>query len=344
MKPKIYIRNFNGIMDGLIKSDEFEKVNDPRDADCIVLWQDVRGEFAELAKINKEHLHIPLVVVQHGAGGSRDYGQPVNFPFLSDKFCCWGPADYERLTKMGFKTNAVITGCTLINQMKPLVRHEGKNIIFCPVVAEHEEPANLTTFFELKRTELSYSQNKIIRHKKELQKAWKPAVLNPENTLGENTIPYLDMNGDFRVVVKLTPMHDKSLYLGSVCETNVHSPSHIEECVRLLSHADVVVSMVESTFQLLAMAMGLPVVICNEYKFEKYGGKDYTNGWDHIKTDAVTYCDLKDLRSTVEQELVNPGRLKEERKAVVAREFGDITSNPNAKITEVIKGLVRGKT
>ena len=48
MKPKIYVRNFNGIMDGILKCDEFELVEDPRDSECIVVWQDVRSIFINL--------------------------------------------------------------------------------------------------------------------------------------------------------------------------------------------------------------------------------------------------------------------------------------------------------
>lgn len=343
MKPRIYCRNFNGVMDGIIKSDEFEKVDDPRNCDCIVLWQDVRGEFAELARINKKYLHKPLVVVQHGAGGTRDYEHPENFPFMSDKFCCWGQADYERLVRQGNGDKAVITGSTLINQIKPIEKHEDKNIVFCPIVAEHEEPANLIVFYELKKMELDHSQTNIIKYKEELQKIWKPSILNPENTLGENNIPYYDINRNFRLISKLTPMHDKSLYLGSVCETNVMSPTHIEGCIKLLTNTDVVVGMVESTFQMLAMAMGIPVVICKEWEFKFYAGKDVSN-IDHIKTNAVTYCDIGNLREAVEGELANPERLVKERKEVVLREFGDITSDPNSKIIKVIKDLIDVKT
>jgi len=343
MKPKIYVRNFNGILDGIIDSDELERVDDPRNADCIVLWQDVRGEFAELAKINKKYLHKPLVVVQHGAGGTRDYGHPENFPLLADKFCCWGPADYERLVKFGYGDRAVITGSTLINQIRPLNKHPEKNIVFCPVVTHHEEPSNLIVFYELKKIELDYSQKNIIKHKSELEETWKPSIFNPENELGENTIPYIDINRTFRLIAKLTTLHDKSLYLGSVCETDVNSSAHIEGCIRLLTYTDVVVGMVESTFQMLAMAMGIPVIICKEWEFKNYAGKDYT-GCDHIKTSGVTYCDLKNLREVVEGELENPKKLEKERKETVLREFGDIYSDPDTEVVKVIKELVNSKT
>ena len=341
MKPKIYIRNFNGVLDGVIKSEEFERVDDPRSADALVLWQDVRGEFKELVQINKEHLHKPLVVVQHGAGATRDYEHPENFPFMADKFCCWGQADMDRLIKQGNGDKGVITGCSLINQIKPQEKEDGKNIVFCPIVAEHEEPSNLMVYYELKKMELDYSQKNIVTHRKELEKIWRPSVFDGDETLGEHTIPYMNICNNLRLISKLTPMHDKALYSGSVVQTNVVSPTHIADCVKLLTHTSVVVGMVESTFQMLAMAMGIPVVICKEWEFKMYGGKDYTN-CDHIKTKGATYCDLKDLRKVIEGELADPQRLTKERQEVVLREFGDINSDPDKKIIEVIKGVCNG--
>jgi hypothetical protein len=340
-KIKVYLRNFNGIMDGILKCDEFDRVLDPRDCDAIVVWQDVRGEYAEIAKINKKHLKKPLIVVQHGAGATRDYEHPENFPLLADKFCCWGSHDYDRLIKQGRASQAVLTGCPLTNQLKPKEKHDDKNIVFCPIITTHEEPANLITFYELKKIELDYSQKVMFDNKERLIKEWRAEILNPNDRLSEADIPYYDINKNFRVISKLTPIHDKGLYLGSVVETNVGSPTHIEDCVKLLTNTDVVVGMVESTFQLLAMAMDIPVVICKEWEFKLYAGKDYTH-CDHLKTDAATYADVKELRQVIEQELSNPERLKEERKKVVLRELGDITQDPDKKIIEVIKGELNG--
>jgi hypothetical protein len=340
MKPKIFCKNFNGVMDGILKSGEFEKVLDPRDSDCIVLWQDVRGECAELCRINKQYMKKPVVVVQHGAGGARDYEHPENFPLLADKWCCWGQHDYERLVRQGHGDRAVITGSPIINQIKPKEAHEDKNIIFCPIVTTHEEPANLIVFYELKKIELDYSQKNMMKHKEELIEEWRPSVFNPKN-FDEGFIPYGEINTNFRLVSKLTPIHDMGLYLGSVCKTSVASSTHIEDCVKLLTNTDLVVGMVESTFQMLAMAMDIPVVISKEWEFKIYGGKDYTN-CDHLKTNAATYAETKDLRKVIEQELSHPERLKEERKKTVLRELGDITSDPDKNIIKVIKETING--
>jgi hypothetical protein len=339
MKPKVYIKDFNNVMLGIIKSNEFERVKDPRKADVLVLWNDVRNDMLELCKINKEYLHKPVVVVQHGVGGTRDYEHPENFPLLADKFCCWGQHDYERLVRQGNGAKAVITGSPLINQLKSKEKHDNLNIVFCPIITNHEEPANLITFYELKKIELDYAQKNIQKHKEELITEWNPKIFNPKSE-EEGFIPYYEINNNFRLVSKLTTMHDKGLYMGSISHTSVGSPTHIEDCIKLLSLSDIVVGMVESTFQMLAMAMNIPVIICKEWEFKLYAGKDYTN-CDHIKTDAVVYSDVLGLREAIEGELANPERLTEQRKKVVLRELGDVTQDSDKNIIKVIKDLVR---
>ncbi len=340
MKPKIYIRDFNNVMSGIKKCEDFEFVEDPRDSDCLVLWQDVRSEMLELCKINREYMKKPVVVVQHGTGGTRDYQPPEKFEMYADKFCCWGTHDYDRLVNNGYGDRAVLTGSTLINQLKPLVPHTDKNIIFCPIVNMHEEPANLITFYELKKIELDYSQKKLLKHKEDLRDRWDARILCPDAPEGL-TIPYSDINTNFRLISKLTTMHDKSLYLGSITLTHVQSATHLEDSVKLLTQTDLVVGMVEGTFQMLAMAMGIPVVVCKGWEFKEYAGKDYSSS-EMIFTNGVVRCEVEDLRKTIEQELSNPTRLAEERQKTLLGEFGDINSDPDSKIIETIKGVLNG--
>lgn len=339
MKPKVYVRDFNGVMAGIKKCQDFDFVVDPRDADCLVIWQDVRSEMLELCKVNREYMHKPVVVVQHGVGGTRDYQPPEKFEMYADKFCCWGTHDYERLVNNGYGDKAVLTGSPLINLIKPLEKHDDKNIIFCPIVASHEEPANLITFYELKKMELDYSQKMILKHKEKLRDEWNAEVLNPAKP--RSTLPYYEINKNFRLISKLTPIHDKNLYLGSVTMSCPSSSTHIEDCVRLLTQTDLVIGMVEGTFQMLAMAMGIPVIVCKGWEFKIYGGKDYSNS-EMIFTNGVVRCEVSGLRTAVEQELAHPEHLAEERQKTLLEEFGDVNSDPNGKIIQTIKELING--
>jgi hypothetical protein len=341
MKPKIYLRDYNGILQSLKKrTEDLEFVDDPRDCDAIVTWQDVRGDMLELAKINKEYLHKPFITVQHGRGCTRDYEAPDNFPLMCDKFCCWGQDDYDRLVKLGYKDKAVITGSPLINRIQPKEPHTDRNIIFAPVTTMHEEPDNLITFWELKKIEFEHSQEVLKKYKSQLINDWNPKIINPDSS-EEKTIPYYDINKNWRLISKLTPVHDKSLYLGAVTLTAPSQVTHIEDSVRLLTQTDVVVCLEEGTFQVLVMAMDVPIIVVNGFKLTNYGGVDYTER-EVVKTNGTTWVDLCDVREAIEQELAHPDRLKKERAEVVKREFGDITQNPDDNIIKVIKESLNG--
>jgi len=340
-KIKVYLVDYNGILAGLKKREEFEYVRDPRDADVLLLWQDIRGEMLELCRINREYMHKPLVVVQHGVGASRDYQPPESFELMADKFCCWGDHDWERLVKGGMSGKCVITSSPLLKRLKPKEPHTDRNIVFAPIIAMHEEPANLMTFYELKKIELDFSQQMIRKYKEQLRDCWDARIINPE-CKEEGTIPYFEINKTWRLISKLTNIHDRNLYLGAVTETTQMGTTHIEDCVRLLSQTDILVGMVEGTIQLLAMAMDIPVVICNEWDFKTYGGLDYSKS-ELIVTGASAYTDIKGLRETIERELANPGRLSKEREKVVKRELGDVTQDADDNIVKVVKELINGK-
>ena len=94
---KVYLKDFNGVLQDLVS--EFTVVTDPREADVLVLWQDVRGDMKELCEINAKYMKKPVIVVQHGRGATRDYLPPNNFSMLADKFCCWGEKEKKRLKK-----------------------------------------------------------------------------------------------------------------------------------------------------------------------------------------------------------------------------------------------------
>jgi len=242
MKPKVYLRDSNGILQGVRKkTEELDFVQDPRDADILVLWQDVRGEMLELVRISRAYFKKPVIIVQHGRQATRDYQAPENFKFISDKFCCWGQDDYDRMVELGYGDKTVMTGCPYLNRLKPKEVHVDRNIVFTPVTTMHEEPMNLIAYWELKKIELSHSQDMLRKHYDRLVKDWAPSIFVPDGY--GSTIPYHDIDTNFRLIAKLTPLHDKSLYLGSINFSQPGHATHIDNCVKLLSQTDVVVGL-----------------------------------------------------------------------------------------------------
>lgn len=332
---KIYLRDFNGVLQSLRETDEFTIVDDPRNADTLVLWQDVRGDMLELCKINKQYLHKPVVVVQHGRGATRDYLSPNSFPMHADAFCCWGEAEQERLERAGWGDRAVVTGSPLINKLTMRARHEGKNIVFVPIITQHEEPENVMAYWKLKEVEMSKARKFLEKHKPALKTNWH-AWLVDRNGVSEKTIPYHIINKNWRLIAKVTGIHDKRLYLGDVVKSLQINKTHVEDCVKLLTMTDCVVGIEEGTFQLLAMAMDIPCVMVEGFQYSLYGGIDYSSV-EWIKTDAVDYANLDSLEEKIDYALSHPDHLRAKRAKVVAREFGSFACDPITNICNVIK-------
>ena len=339
---KLYISDFNGVLTDIRQHyEELDQViYDPREADIWVLWQDVRREMAELCQINAEYMRKPVVVIQHGRGATRDYLPPNNFKMYATKFCCWGEKERERLIKAGYGDRAVITGSPLIKKIKPRQEHEGKNIVFCPVITQHEEPENIITYWELKKIEYSRAQELLRSNLDKLKSGWDAWNVNP-NAVTDGSIPYYNINRNWRVIAKITGIHDKALYHGDVLDTLQNNKEHIRDSIKLLQHTDCVVGMEEGTFQLLAMAMGIPVVMVEGFKYTNYGGIDYSQ-IEMIHTDAVRWTDLSNLEKVIDEELKSPDVLKVQREKVLKEEFGDLNSDPIQNIINVIEEIKNG--
>jgi len=335
---KVYLKDYNNVLTPL--KDKFDLVDDPRDADCLLLWQDVRGDMLDLCKINKEYLHKPLVVVQHGRAATNDYLKPNAFPLYADKICCWGNKDYERIERAGYKDRAVVTGSPIVSFIKNREKHEGKNIVFVPVITNHEEPDNIITYWKLKGIELNKSSQKIQKNYDKLRTEWNAWIVEPSSAT-ENSIPYYNFNKDWRLIAKITSVHDKRLYLGDVISTMQINKTHLKDCCELLSVVDCVVALEEGTLPLLAMAMGIPVVIVDGFKYREYGGIDYSSV-EMVKTKGVRRVELSEVERAINEELANPDSLKTEREEVVKDELWDGKTDPIKNIINVVKGLTDG--
>ena len=333
---KVYLADFNNVL--LPLKEKFDLVENPRDADVLVLWQDVRLAMKELCHLNKKYMKKPLVVVQHGRAATNDYLAPNNFPLLADKICCWGPKDAERIERAGYKNRAVITGSPIVSYLKKLEDHDGKNIVFVPIITNHEEPENIQAYWKLKQIELKRSSQRLVKHYDKLRYSWHSWEIEPTSAT-ENSIPYHHFNKDWRVLAKICSMHDKRLYMGDVVSTLRINKTHLKDSCELLSFMNCVVGIEEGTFQLLAMAMDIPCVMVDGFKYRNYGGVDYS-AVEMIKTNAVRRVSLDDLERTIDGELANPDSLKKEREAVVRDELWDGETDPIENIVNVVKELL----
>ena len=76
---KIYVANFNGVFDELVRDIRQDLVEDWRKADVVVLWQDVIGDLEDIANEAKS-LGKKVIVGEHGFLSINDYIPPLSRP------------------------------------------------------------------------------------------------------------------------------------------------------------------------------------------------------------------------------------------------------------------------
>ncbi len=103
--------------------------------------------------------------------------------------------------------------------------------------------------------------------------------------------------------------------------TDVHNPDHLPTCMELLRTADLVVGISESTFELIAQAMDIPVVIMEEWEPKAFGGDERYVDYRRIISEGSYKTSLKDLNKTIKEVLKND-TLQEQRKSAVKAEGG----------------------
>lgn len=319
---KAYVADFNNVL--LELSNRVKLVEDVRDADVIITWQDVRGAMKTLAETNLSYMKKPLVVVQHGRGATRDYLEPNNFPLIADKICVWGQAEADRMKKAGYSDKTVITGSPLTfytRNAEPSGEDAKKNniILFMPVITSKEEPDNLIAFYKLKQIEYEYAQKRMQKYYKELKTLWKSWQVD-ETCATESNIPYDIFRQDFFLMSKITTIHDKQLYHGPVVQSTVTHSTHLENLIKLIVNSSCIIGLEEGTAQLIAAYFGVPCVIVNGFEYGEYGGvKDYKPGI--IKTNATAFCDLENIEKTIFNEINNKNLRQDARKEVILNEF-----------------------
>ncbi len=138
------------------------------------------------------------------------------------------------------------------------------------------------------------------------------------------------------IITKLVEINDPKLYKNPVI-SHRDSANHLAICAEVLSKADIVVSLAEGTFELLAQALDIPVVVMNEWKPKAFGGDErYKQGYRRIISSGSKQSTLKNLRKTIQDQLKNPGELREERKKAIVDEGGYGLDSVNLIKKEII--------
>jgi hypothetical protein len=149
---KIYLENFNGIFDGLVSKIGKDLTTDWREADTIVLWQDVIGGLESVATQAKM-MGKRVIVAEHGLLSINDYLPPLNRPIVADTFMAWGAWTKAWLVNKAkiAPERIVVTGTLLTDKLIPRREHEDKRVLFTPRHWDKELRENLEVADELKK-------------------------------------------------------------------------------------------------------------------------------------------------------------------------------------------------
>lgn len=253
------------------------------EVDTIIVWNDIYPVERGIIDYTRK-LGKKTYVMQHGRRGSSRYYPPFNQQIYADKLLVWGESDKKALIEAGQDSKKIeVVGTPIFKKLKARVKHKWTNIVYSP---EHWD---------------------------------KPLE---ENVKVRDELRKLKIKG-LVITTKLIYSASHQEEYDNPVRTNVSDQDHLEKCIDVLKWADLVVGISESTFELLAQAMDIPVVIMEEWIPKAFGGDMRYLTYRRVISRASKRATMKNLLSVIEDQLKNPDELKQERKEVVLEDGGE---------------------
>jgi len=134
--------------------------------------------------------------------------------------------------------------------------------------------------------------------------------------------------------------HDERFYQNPIISKR-NSPGHIEKVMELLSKTDLVVSLLDGTFELIAESMDIPVILVDIWR-PKTTAKDprYIDYRRPTSPACLKIKDIKLLNKEIMYYLKHPEILREERKIVAIEDGGIDKGNPVENILKIINEML----
>lgn len=129
-------------------------------------------------------------------------------------------------------------------------------------------------------------------------------------------------------------------YTGEQCITYRNEPGHVEATFDLLKRASCVVTMMESTLELMAMSIGVPVVHVEGFKHKELAGT-WQGVEDTLPQKGSIACKRDEMGEAIARAMKRPKWLLEEAQERLVEDAGDPeTDEPTRAITTLIGEMV----
>lgn len=167
-------------------------------------------------------------------------------------------------------------------------------------------------------------------------------VFNPEHwddDVVENQIVagYLRKLKGIKITTKLLKdEHFTNIYDNPVI-TNRHIEGHLEKCAEVLKTADLVIGISESTFELMAEILDIPVIIADIWIPKACKGDERYKDYKREYSNACELVKIDKLNETIYKRLKHPEVLREERKQISILDGGINIIDPISEIIKIIE-------
>lgn len=146
-----------------------------------------------------------------------------------------------------------------------------------------------------------------------------------------------------RPIAKLiTPSNqNRNNYVGEQCLTYRNEPGHLEATYDLISRASAVVCMMESTLELFAHSLGVPVIHVKGFKHKELPGT-WQGVEDTLPGKGSYACEREELQQAIDTVLANPTILAKEAKERLWEDAGDPDKDtPIQSIATIVSELIQ---
>lgn len=286
-------------------SNFFELVSDYKQADAVLLWNDLVEREREIA-LTCNYLGIPTLIFQHGLRATREYSPPFCKPLIANKILVWGPKDKERLQNVGISSkDVIITGSTLFEKIPEKQVHNGINVVFAPMHWYEEHSENIEIAKKL-----------------------------------------LEIKG-INLITKMVDRNEVDpIYLNPII-TSANAKNHKQVCWDLLAKTDLVVSATESTFEFMAYALGIPVIVVNNWIPKFHMDRIFLKNINSDNSSACIMINIDDLIITINNILFQAGAEQRIKEREIALElecgFGFDQLTPTQRFINAITNEIQRK-